>query len=681
MEPTNSNKNVKSIVQISIDIFKNISKRAIDEFKIINALDSYVESYEKRYGFIKVLGMPKPISINDIYTTVQTISTSYRFKEVSIESLERSFRDRVHYHESERKSGISIANKHQFLNILGPPGSGKSTFLKRLGLEAFKKSHKIDEEYFKHSCIPVLVELKRFRNEKIDLKEIIKKEFDIAGFPESTLFIERALKSGMLLILLDGLDEVPKKLISETIEHIKDFTDKYKSNRFVTSCRTAFYKNYLSDFVDVEIADFDNNQISVFIKNWFSLDADIHSNISERFTKLLFSHKNKSSLELARTPLLLTFLCLTFDDSQRFPANRSSLYRRALMILMEKWAAEKRIHNEDIYQDLSPDIEIEMLAEIAAKFYEQDKLLFYQEEVQKGIQTFIENTLNIKNISVSRILEAIEIQQGLLVQRAPEIFSFSHLTIQEYLTAHFFNTPKRISLLIDKYILDPRWREVFLLLAGMNSSDDFLSLVQADLNKFASTDEVINNAIRWINKLIPVEITDAETSLYKRIFLVSLLLRYKRYNSNTWFSNETRLEESAVTILRLIQPESFDPLELRETAYRKDIIRFVKIISQWGVSTSNLDLTIEKIKNYRPPQPFSKLLEGGRQKYRKEMLNMAYDFLQMPENLRNLRKNKCRTLENYLNGIQLLIECKNSSLRVTRIKWDDICNSILVSDE
>ncbi|MEH2012321.1 hypothetical protein [Nostoc sp.] len=36
------------------------------------------------------------------------------------------------------------------------------------------------------------------------------------------------------------------------------------------------------------------------------------------------------------------------------------------------------------------------------------------------------------------VLNAIALQQGILVERAEDVFSFSHLTLQEYLTGQYY---------------------------------------------------------------------------------------------------------------------------------------------------------------------------------------------------------------------------------------------------
>jgi predicted NACHT family NTPase len=63
--------------------------------------------------------------------------------------------------------------------VLGSPGAGKSTFLRRIGLEALKGTH----GNFQHKCLPVLLELKNFSTDKINIEEAITEEFEYCGFP------------------------------------------------------------------------------------------------------------------------------------------------------------------------------------------------------------------------------------------------------------------------------------------------------------------------------------------------------------------------------------------------------------------------------------------------------------------------------------------------------------------
>ena len=310
---------------------------------------------------------------------------------------------------------VAVADENRYLMVLGNPGAGKSTFLRRLGLEAFNG----ESGRFKHNLIPVVLELKQFNRENVDLIGALAEEFKNFGFPPSKEFTEKLLENGKLLVLLDGLDEVPKEFTNSVMNQIDKLVTQYKENRFIASCRIAAYRSNLQhDFKVIELADFDDNQIEQFITNWFSSDLDNQTSTAEKCWNLLNQDSNKSAKELAQTPLLLTFLCLVYSRQQNFPPNRSRLYKKALDILLEEWAAEKRIPQEEIYEGFHTELEKEMLAEIAYSNFVDDKLFFEEQELITSIRDFLAKTNNINNskiIDCKKILNAITAQQGILV--------------------------------------------------------------------------------------------------------------------------------------------------------------------------------------------------------------------------------------------------------------------------
>ena len=72
------------------------------------------------------------------------------------------------------------------------------------------------------------------------------------------------------------------------------------------------------------------------------------------------------------------------------------------------------------------------------------------------------------------VLKSIEAQHGLLVERARGIYSFSHLTFQEYFAARKvfiscnpYSMEDKILNSLASRITEKRWREVFFLVVGL----------------------------------------------------------------------------------------------------------------------------------------------------------------------------------------------------------------------
>lgn len=456
-------------------------------------MKQYAEAYRARHGTVKVLGMSQPVPLHQVFTAVRVVPHRFLGAFVNLDQMHEAFESAGRQHPAfsgETIDGIQIANTHAFLNLLGAPGAGKSTFLRRLGQEALlarKVAERIDQAeaalsgHYKHSKLPVLIELRMFRSRPINLTAAIAEEFINCGFPESHEFVQKALEEGALLVLLDGLDEVPNDKLDQVINHVCDFVDKYglngdKGNRFVTSCRTAHYKNAFTKFTDVVLADFGDEQISQFATNWFSSPVHRQTETARRFFETLKDPANVGALELSRTPLLLTFLCLTYDYGQELPPTRATLYRRALDLLLREWAAEKRVHNEPIYQELNGELELDMLSELAHSLFKEARFFFGRSRVTNEFREFMNGQLNApKTLDVDRILEAIEVQQGLIVRRAQDTYSFSHLTIQEYLTARqLWGSEAVWKQVVADHFSDNRWAVVFELMAGLGNADPLL---------------------------------------------------------------------------------------------------------------------------------------------------------------------------------------------------------------
>jgi hypothetical protein len=238
------------------------------------------------------------------------------------------------------------------------------------------------------------------------------------------------------------------------------------------------------------MADFDDEQIQQFINNWFQKEEDKQAKTGDKCWELLQKPENQAAKELAHTPLLLTFLCLVYDRSQNFPNNRSVLYKNALRILLEEWAAEKRILRDEIYQGLHTELEEVLLSKIAYTGFASNRLFFSQSEIVDQIKTFLAGNLNApQHLNGEAVLNAIAIQQGILVERARDVFSFSHLTLQEYLTAQYIYDNRLVEKLVTEHLPDQRWKEVFLLVAGVmrGGADDLLLLMEKEVQKYINT--------------------------------------------------------------------------------------------------------------------------------------------------------------------------------------------------
>jgi len=218
----------KGIAGTLLDIAKNVGGNTLkvigDKRQANKASKRYGDRYQNLYGSLKLLGMPQGVALESVYTPVRVLNELSIGRFETITDLEKIYRDRnnrrLHTGECGTEDGITVADRNRYLMVLGNPGGGKSTFLRRLGLEAFNE----ERDKFLHDCIPVMLELKHFASSEVDLIGAIALEFTHFGFPDNREFAIKALETGKLMVLLDGLDEVADQFINSVMNAIDGST-------------------------------------------------------------------------------------------------------------------------------------------------------------------------------------------------------------------------------------------------------------------------------------------------------------------------------------------------------------------------------------------------------------------------------------------------------------------------
>ncbi|MGB1252490.1 MAG: NACHT domain-containing protein, partial [Candidatus Promineifilaceae bacterium] len=406
------------------------------------------------------------------------------------------------------------------LFILGKPGAGKTTFMKWVALQAIQR--KLD--YF-----PIFINLKTLSDKRPGLNsaenilDYIARTPEVRRIPSPKTFIEYALESGKALILFDGLDEVNLEddLRSNMVDALNEFVAEYGDGKTLITCRVAATEYSFTPFEYVEMADFTPQQMGTFINNWFADDKD---KAKRCHAELVDRSDNKALQELAQVPLLMTLLCLTFDELNAFPIKRSQIYDEATRALLSKWDASRNIRRDTIYRGLDLQEKKWMLAAVASHTFERGDYFVEEGEMAALLEDALRSIPNIENPDGEVVLKAIEAQHGILVERARRIHSFSHLTLQEYFTAlNIVENARHKNYLpaLMEHITDSRWREVFLLTAGMlRSAEDFFELFDSHLRKLIDSDNVLKKLFQNIENLRTREFSTSNKFVIRSLILL-----------------------------------------------------------------------------------------------------------------------------------------------------------------
>lgn len=121
----------------------------------------------------------------------------------------------------------------------------------------------------------------------------------------------------------------------------------------------------------------------------------------------------------------------------------------------------------------------QLFGRIAYDNFEKSQYFFEQPRLAQQIEKYLESVLpEIKHLDGTQTLKAIESQHSIFVERAQKIYSFSHLTFQEYYTAKYIvdNEAKGTLGKLVYYYEEDRWREIFLLASSLlDDAGSFLS--------------------------------------------------------------------------------------------------------------------------------------------------------------------------------------------------------------
>lgn len=433
----------------------------------------YVAWLQGRCGELELMGLEvnhgSGVRLNHVYTPLVTSSRTIYTRQCLEETPARPFQKRE---PLPPQLLLGLLNRRS-LYASGDPGVGKSTFCRWvtwLTCRGVMPSPDVPtpigyQETFPESLrgrLPVLVRLRDFwqhlppagvRSVGLGgLTQALHRWVDEQTFPGvDGACVASHLEHGSALLMLDGVDEVPpvraadgedwyprEMLLTGLAEAVARWT-KAGNLVLVTSRPYGLDSRQQQNLglMPAPILGLDQPLQALLVRRWFvRLKEARDLGLETADTMIDHIHVERGLDDLAVNPLLLTAMCIIYDEGKRLPHDKYLLYDRIVdTVLHRRYPAKERIGpirgrlaavaygmhtGEGLGQHRASP-------EASALEHEVDRLLQAYHQLDGATDKGLTDTVRVREDLLS--------QSGLLVSRSDGAASFYHLSLQEFLAA------------------------------------------------------------------------------------------------------------------------------------------------------------------------------------------------------------------------------------------------------
>ncbi|OUC99345.1 hypothetical protein CA984_03460 [Streptosporangium minutum] len=530
--PTSAAESIKSSLPEEFRTIKIYAPRDPEEWGNEDAFSAYAQYVLQECGSITLEGMPV-----DNYASTARHDVEAFYIDITLEKMPTHLEERPQGNLASRgpREEVRVERLGEILTVekkiavLAPPGSGKSTLIKRLAV-AYLDPHRrslIDDDLPSEPWMPIVI---RGRDLKIsEQTTILGLIHDIprkAEFPQLDnsfrRLVNETMRAGKALLLIDGIDEIADETARRRFTtQLRTFLAIYPSVRLVLTSREAGFRVVATDInyccVVYRLSELTDANIYKLTHAWYAhvdptpRGKDYIDQVVNRITD------NSRVRRLAENPLLLTTLLYVQRWIGDMPKRRIILYDKAIELLLMTWNVEGHtpLNLDEVVPQLSYlAFKMTIQGEQRASYHDMEKTFLEARKEMPEVLAYVSTT-------AGEVIRRVELRSSLLVKAGHTIeagrlltsYEFRHLTFQEYLTARAIANdwiPASMDRdpveLLKQHFSDPNWSEVIVLcstLLGRKGAELIKALV-AYVNEMISSQEEENNTSDRIDTLVHV---------------------------------------------------------------------------------------------------------------------------------------------------------------------------------
>ena len=365
-----------------------------------------------------------------------------------------------------RRAEQALAGRDRVL-IRGHAGSGKTTLLQWLATCVARRALPPSLADL-DGLVPLLI---RLRTVPANIPMPQPEDFlsyavpALAGRDEARGWVTRQLLDGRLLLLVDGVDEIPQEQRVKARQWLIGLLTAFPRCRFVITTRpAAVQSNWLANqgFSDLELLPMTPPDIVEFIARWHRAAArgnpdDAHLAVWRHELATAVTG-NRDLARLATNPLLCALICALNRDRRGYlPHGRMELYAAALDLLLQRRDDERGVRPPTDL-GLLPSHPVQLLQRLAYWLVRNYTSEMSYEQALHIVKDALPALRGVR-AEPEQLLDHLIDRSGLLRQLTADSVDFIHRTFQDFLAARAAVQDEDLGMLA-VHAEDDQWEDV-----------------------------------------------------------------------------------------------------------------------------------------------------------------------------------------------------------------------------
>jgi hypothetical protein len=408
-----------------VDIFKTKCNSEDDVHERLSQHMREIKNWSKHFQFLQ-MSCPRNIDQDTVKLNIQEPKRNLR---ASCGQL--------------TDESVFLRELHHYV-LLGEPGSGKTTTLKRLVRRFFEEPSTLEPDdslqypvvlllrHFdpKLGLLKSIAEAIGFEYEDLSDKDSISGQIisskTMIGDKPIQKMIPAILDSSNAFLLLDGLDEAPYHAYNSLIIELNKLACGLDKAKILITCRRGDFTQTLKGFRILELAELSQTQIEKIAAMWLE-DPRI---FMEKLRELPY-------YDMANRPLLLAQLLWVFNYEEELPDEPHKIYRKMTTLLLQEWDRSRGIRRKTKYSQFDPDSKLDFLSALSYEITYQVKTKRFSESKLIACYNKLCQRFRLPKEQAFEVVKEIETHTGIIAVVNSYEFEFSHLSLQEYLCANY----------------------------------------------------------------------------------------------------------------------------------------------------------------------------------------------------------------------------------------------------